>query len=92
MINNVNLGYIFSTINPYVFENGYDIRELNHNHPSGNSNPSDGDLNILNMIQGQFPNAKFNIYANKKIKPYTKSSKDFEGEMLNEIIITPRLK
>ena len=44
------------------------------------------------MIQGQFSNAKFNIYANKKIKPYTKNSKDFEGEMLNEIIITPRLK
>jgi RHS repeat-associated protein len=80
--------------NVTVFQNGYSIREANHNHPSGNSASSQGDVDVAGMIQVKFPNATFNNYTTKNgFTPYDKNTEPhIPTTNLQEIIITVKKK
>ena len=55
--------------NVAVLDNGYTIREAMHNHPSGNSGSSLGDVQVAGRIQDKFPNAQLFNYT--KTQSYT---------------------
>ena len=61
--------------NRTLLETGYTIREANHNHPSDNNSSSEGDIGVAKLIQGKFPQAKFNNYTiSHGYTPYDKNS------------------
>jgi hypothetical protein len=66
----------------HLRESGWTLREVNHNHPSGNPYPSweqdngienskRGDVPAAKLYETQFPKIKLNIYTPKyKYSPY----------------------
>ncbi len=63
-------------IGGYMQQMGVQIRESNHNHPSGQTGPSLTDINAAEKLESKYPNATTNIYtANPSTyTPYDKST------------------
>lgn len=52
-----------SGLSSYAYNEGYTIRQFDHNHPSGTTTPSEADVDNAHDITKKFPNATSNIYT-----------------------------
>ena len=58
-----------------VLDNGYTIREANHNHPNGGNIPSTADTYTAGAVSDKFPKARSFIYSKKNgYDEYNKNS------------------
>jgi len=58
----------------HLFNNGYTLKEVNHNHPAGSGpsglpaqsgRPATNDIRGAELIQSKFPDAKLNVYRSR---------------------------
>ena len=64
-----------SGLGSYALNEGYTIRDSDHNHPSGEPHPSEADVDNARKISDKFHNATLNIFtAPWQPNPYNKNS------------------
>jgi RHS repeat-associated protein len=54
-----------TAVGHYLRATGYNLKEVNHNHPSGNNTASPGDRNGAKLYHSKNPSTRLKIYSNK---------------------------
>ena len=80
--------------NSAVLDNGYTIRQANHNHPSNINLSSDEDITVAKKIQEKFPNTKLHNYTiSNGFTPYNKNTIPYIPTInLNAVSVTSKRK